>query len=457
MKEDIERLIEQPRESLSVEIKNWLDLDNRNHQAKIIKTLIALRNNNGGFIIFGFDNKTLEQDKMAPDSPETLFHPDRIQGWVTKYSSDPFEVGFHFPQREGIKHPVLIVPGGVKNVVACKADLIDEKSGEKLIAAHDIYIRSLLSNNTPSTTKPTWKDWPSVIQVCFDNREADIGNFFRRHLRGLSGDEIISAIGPTAKKKDEVAKDFYEKSLVRYDEVIAERELTPPEHGYCGCALIINGEIPEYRANKDFLRMLYASNPNYTGWPVWLNSERFTDESSHPFVHDRVWEALLVSLGRGRGDHIDFFRFDPMGRFFVRRSLEDDIGASEKQPPPLSQLEFSLAILRTAETVAVGLAFAKAMGCNPEETTLFYRFGWDKLKDREIGSWADFRRYILPGRKAYQDNVQSSVEIPLDSPLSRVGDYVKILVDPLFEVFDGIEISQGVVDDLTDRLLNRRL
>ncbi len=84
-------------------------------------------------------------------------------------------------------------------------------------------------------------------------------------------------------------------------------------------------------------------------------------------------------------------------------------------------------------------------------------FQWEKLKGRELSSWADLRRHLSIGRKAYQDTVESIVEIPLDTPLSRVGEYVKILIDPLFEVFDGFEISQGVVDDLTNKLLNRKL
>jgi predicted HTH transcriptional regulator len=54
--DEIRSLIEQPRESLAVEIKSWLDLSNPQYQAKVIKTAIALRNNNGGYMILGFDN-----------------------------------------------------------------------------------------------------------------------------------------------------------------------------------------------------------------------------------------------------------------------------------------------------------------------------------------------------------------------------------------------------------------
>lgn len=57
--------LEQPRESLAVEIKSWLDLSNPQHQAKIIKTAIALRNNNGGYMILGCDNSLLAGCKAA--------------------------------------------------------------------------------------------------------------------------------------------------------------------------------------------------------------------------------------------------------------------------------------------------------------------------------------------------------------------------------------------------------
>jgi len=454
--DEIEKIIKNPRESLSIEIKNWVDLDNSGHKAKIIKTLLALRNFNGGLMIFGFNNKTLEQETDAPENPEAVFHVDKIQSWVTKYSSDPFEVGFYFAEREGLLHPVLIVPSGVKNIVACKSDLIDDKTGDKLISAHDVFIRSLLSNNTPSTTKPTWKDWHSVTDVCFDNREADIGNFLRRHLSGSNIEEIISAIGTPNKKKDEVVDEFYNYSLSRYHYVIEEKKLELPEHGSWACAMVISGEIPAFRPNEAFLDMIYASNPQYTGWPVWLNSRGFKSHS-HPYQYDKAWEAILVSLEREWGDHIDFFRFDPKGKFFIVRSLEDDIGGGNRQPKPLTKLDFGLAILRSAETIAVGISFAKAMGCNLEETSLFYKFGWSKLKGRELSSWANQGRYIATDRIAYQDEVQAIIEVPLDIPSSRIGEYVKRIVDPLFEVFNGYEISQTIVDDLTSRLLERRL
>ena len=49
------------------------------------------------------------------------------------------------------------------------------------------------------------------------------------------------------------------------------------------------------------------------------------------------------------------------------------------------------------------------------------------------------------------------VNIPLDAPLSVLGTFVNQAVQPLFEAFDGFELSSDVVEDLTQRLIERKL
>lgn len=453
--EELEPLIEQPRESLAVELKAWLDLSNPKDQSKIIKALIALRNNNGGYLILGFNDKTLEQDKNAPPRPSLAYHSDNIQALITKYSSQPFEVKVEYIEKEGITHPIFIVPSGFKSVVAAKADLFDSDGKTRLISIDDVYIRTLSTNHVPSTARPTWKDWPQIIEKCFDNREADIGNFLRRHLGGLA-ENLITAATVSAPSQQDICKEFFNQSIARFHTVISERKKTLPEHGSWSCALVINGQTSTHRATSDFLRMLDASNPRYSGWPVWLNSERFPQEDTHPYVDGELWESLIILLDGGWTDRIDFYRFDPKGQFFIRRALQDDIGGDSTKRIPLKELEFAIAILRTAETVAVGIAFAKAMGYAPESTSLCYHFSWDKLKDRTLGHWANPERYIPGGKIAYQDSVQSTLEIPLDTPESRIPEYVKILIDPLFEVFKGFAISQEAVNGLVTNMLGRR-
>lgn len=481
----IQELINRPSESLSVELKRWINPDYPTDTEKIVRATLALRNHGGGYLIIGFDNDTLQPDKEnVPGDVQSAFNIDKIQGLVSRYASEPFEVTVEFPEREGQLYPVIVVPPGVKTPVATKSDLFSE--GTKLISANDVFVRSLNSNNTPSSTKAGWKDWPKVVEVCFDNREADIGRFLRRHLRGFAheiGREIASALSgieikgihetdrglsfeevPTAILKQpesasvpNLLQEYLQESEERYKAVIVERGVTPPDHGVWEVALLLVGDIPVHSANKQFLNLLSSNNPNYTGWPVWLDSSGFTDGSARPYVIHGKWEALIVSFGSGWSDKLDFMRLDPHGRFYLRRALEDDITSSQRVKEPMSVLDFVLPVLRTAEAIAVGLAFAKAMGYDTEHTVLAFAFRWSRLHGRELVSWADIGRHMISGRKAYQDEVLTFVNVPLETPLSALSDFVNQSVQPLFEVFDGFTLNRDVIEDLTRRLIERKL
>jgi predicted HTH transcriptional regulator len=182
---EIRNLVKHSQGSLSVEIKRWINPDTPEGIAKIVKGTIAIRNFGGGYFIFGFDDETLKPDKEnEPSNVRELFHIDKIQGMIAKYSSSPFEINIEFVERDGTEYPIIVIPAGVKTPVATKSRLVDD--GKMLIKSDTIYIRSLSANNTPSTTVATWKDWNAIVEICFDNREADIGRFLRRHFSGLT-------------------------------------------------------------------------------------------------------------------------------------------------------------------------------------------------------------------------------------------------------------------------------
>jgi predicted HTH transcriptional regulator len=120
----IQDLIERPRESLAVELKRWIDPDQPEGKAKIVKATLALRNFNGGYLVIGFDNDTLEPDREhVPSNVMDMFHVDKIQGLISKFSSEPLEISIKFPEREGQQYPVIEVPPGIRTPVAVKSDL----------------------------------------------------------------------------------------------------------------------------------------------------------------------------------------------------------------------------------------------------------------------------------------------------------------------------------------------
>ena len=65
-------------------------------------------------------------------------------------------------------------------------------------------------------------------------------------------------------------------------------------------------------------------------------------------------------------------------------------------------------------------------------------------------------RVISPRGTAYQDEVTVVVEMPLETPLSALGEFVNRAACPLFEIFDGLVLSKDVVEDLTRKVIERR-
>lgn len=250
-------------------------------------------------------------------------------------------------------------------------------------------------------------------------------------------------------------REYLQESEKRYCEVVGERQVQLPPHGAWEVGLLIDGDVPRHSGIQKFLNLLSSSNPRHTGWPVWLDSRGFPDKSARRHVFEGAWEALLVFLDSDGRNDIDFMRLSPKGRFYLRRALQDDMQSSRK-PEPMTRFDFTRPICGTAEAIAVGIAFAKAMGCDPEKTQLAFGFRWTTLKERSLVSWADPRHFLLAKGPAYQDEFITCVEVPLQTPLSALGEIVNQVVQPLFEIFDGFELEKGVVEELTHEVLETR-
>ena len=67
--------------------------------------------------------------------------------------------------------------------------------------------------------------------------------------------------------------------------------------------------------------------------------------------------------------------------------LQDDGVPSRIRPGQV--IEPMLMILRVAEAMGVGIAFAKALGWVPDQTSLGFAFRWHKLKGRRLTAWAN--------------------------------------------------------------------
>ncbi|WP_371371010.1 helix-turn-helix domain-containing protein [Sporomusa aerivorans] len=460
--EYLKKLVDRQTESLNVEFKRWIDPKSPEGISKIIKASIAMRNNNGGFFFIGFDEESRQPDlDNAPiQDVRDLYNLDDIQSIISKYAYPQFEIDIRFVEKGGQDYPAICISEGIRTPVSTKSELRNAND-KLLIKQNTVYVRTLKSNGTPSTSEATYQDWDKLINICFDNREADIGRFVRRHLSNVDKavlqslfNNIIEISQTRSASYDELSIDLLDRGKKRFEVMVKEKYPNQqlPKHGTWEVTCVVNSHDQKYSANRTFLNLLSSSNPNYTGWPIWLDSRDFTNPAARPYVFENAWEACMVSLNSDWSNHVDFWRIDPLGQFYLYRALEDDIKPSI---PPLELLDFGLPIWRVGESLAVGLAFTQAMSYEIETTNLTFSFRWTQLQDRTLTSWANHMRSIRE-RRATQNIVLSSVNLPLTTPLSALYQYVDMATKPLYQIFDGFELSTNIVEELTQKMLGRK-
>lgn len=358
----------------------------------------------------------------------------------------------HWIDREGQAHPVVVVPSGVKSPVAARSPIVDAQSNV-LLAEHRIYVRSLQSNNMPATTEATWRDWPAVMGRCFENREADIGRFIRRPLTPDVIKQLRDSLGSLPLPQpslEEQARAFFDESAARFQAVASALSDPLPAHGAWEVAAVAGDPLQRYSNNTKFLNLITSNNPKYTGWPLWMNSR-----SSRPQVVDGAWEELILAQSLG---HIDFWRASGAGKYYHRRAFEDDTAAlaSRQAPEPGTVLDFGLVIYRTAEAIAVALAFIRAMGGTSDETQVAFWFRWRGLNGRTLSDWANANRHVSDGYAAHEDELVTSIIVPLTAATSSIPAYTYQVVQQVFEIFDGAEISLSIVEEMVTEMLMRR-
>jgi hypothetical protein len=358
----LQALVANPSESLAVELKGWLDPKNPHHIAKIAKTLLALRNRNGGFLILGIDGTSLTVDKINPKPPDLrlAYHTDTIQLMVSRYASDIFAIEVHFIDHQAETYPVVCVPASVKTIVAAKEALMD---GEKtLIKLHQVYVRTLSANGTVSTSEARYNDWSSLSETCMDNREADFARFLRRHFGDRDVAGALHALG--ASQVDRLAR-LQQGSVRRFNTVVDRATQHVPDVGYWDVAAIIDGKVPEHRCNRDFLNLINRANPGITGWPLWLDGHSIRWTRGHESPVDNFWENALVQPPSdeegGFARHIDFWRVSPVGEMYALRCIEDDLLPSTRGIKPLVALDFNIVTWRTTEALLVPLEHIKVL------------------------------------------------------------------------------------------------
>ena len=449
-------LLQTPGETLNVELKRWIDPSTPEGMAKIVKGCLALRNRNGGYLVIGVDDKTLAPLPCPAALDAALFASEAMQDLVSRYASEPFPVEVALVASPAAVHPVIAVPNGVRAPVAVKRRLAGP-AGE-LLREGEVPFRTLNANGRVSSAAARPQDWRDLVDICFDNREADVARFLRRHLSAITPETLRTVIdaastqpGPTLTEEATVFLDTCGK---RFSTVAATVDVrVKPDWGGWEVGLVIDPPVADAVADRAFLDRVYAANPNYGGWPIWLDLRGMQELS--PRVKDDGWEALAAF--DSVFDILDFYRFEPQGRFYSRRPHFDDAAASARGAQPRLILDPVSVLADVGETLAVALAISRAVGVR-EEGELGFAWRWSGLQGRRLATFSpmELGAMLVSQHTSESGEVREVTTMPAaTSPLS-VAPYARAATRRLFAAFNGFSVREENVEGIVAARLSRR-
>jgi hypothetical protein len=452
-------------ESLSTEVKGWIDPRTPHGKALIVKACIALYNHGGGVMRIGFDNLSGAPVKysMEGDVP-TIFAADLLQKTVSEYCSDRIPLQLEYKLIDGGYYPIVTVPGGVRRPVCSTKSITVVETGKMVLADNRVYIRTVDSNDVFSSSEPrSPRDWEDLVSRCADNREADVARFIRRHfteedlgqlreliLGGGSGD-AAGQFGHEQYAFRDHGDHYMADGYKRLEQAMERNPVELPKYGFFEVAAFISGNLPHYTADDQLYKRLMAANPGLTAFPAWLDTRHARADNAWAKVVHNAWETFLYD----KGDRMHFGVLYETDAFYQLRSYQEDT-QDWKLDAPAGVIAFQLQIRNVAEIIFTLLRFTEALRGDVVPFSIGVKFHWAKLRGRRLINLTPRGAAVLMSGPAEQDDVGTAVNLPWDLPADAIHNYVGALTKDLFKIFDGKSVPSEMVAQYTNELIHRQ-
>lgn len=433
-------LVENPRESIEIEIKDWLDISQREHQADLVKAILALANHGGGYILIGFrEQGGTYQATTTTQQIIDLYNQDRINGIVDRYADPSFHVECSLVPGLGGIHPVISVPGGHCVPIRCTRD----GANGRHIRQNAYYIR----RPGPASEEPqNAQEWSELIRRCtLNDREKLLG-------------QLASLLTPGQVRSTE--GENYQGAHQEWLEVVHRRFIELNNNAF--------GSIADGPFSKGYWQGAYSIIPQLsgvtltqlndriskcegreTGWPIGITLER---DGARPYPNNGCVETWLAELFR-EPDSCDFWRACPNGNFAIIRGYEDD-APNRSGEAPGSEFDFILPIWRVGEFLLHGYRFAREF--SPDGASLEVSLKWTGLNNRTLQTRVP--RYVPAfNRVCHQDEVVSSLVI--DDAFSIEPNLINLvneLTTPLYEAFNFFSLPMATITTELNAMRGRR-
>ncbi|MFG1279905.1 AlbA family DNA-binding domain-containing protein [Xanthobacter autotrophicus] len=439
----LEALVASPREDLGVEIKSWLDLTNKDDCATLAKTIIALANHGGGFIILGMRETEAGKFEEAPGRPVILagYKQDIIAGIAATYAEPAIQVGVYQVNGGAGVYPVVQVPGGHRTPIQAKKGSPDQKT----LLVGRVYIR----RPKPESAEPgTAAEWRELIDQCVRASRDDLLDAIRGILDGRETQSL-----PLPPSEEARLAAWADDGLERW---IARAPISPTmvkllPLGFYRVAYKLVGQTTPIEA-PDLLEAVNSATTRHTGWsPFWVP----TREGIKPYVKDGAVECFIAAEDARRmvddPAHADFWRVSPIGEAVLIRGFDEDSYPERMKPGTV--FDVTLPVWRIGDCLLQAARFAAAIG-RPDAEIVF-SVKWSGLAGRSL-THVEGRRLIDEGYVSQQDTLDRVTTVRATQVAVSLPEILFEFLKPLYALFDFFQLSKRLVDEEAQRLRQGR-
>lgn len=451
---DVQDLVDNPTESLVVELKEHVDLSDNRTRAKIARHLCALANHGGGYLLLGFDNNA--RPVIAPADIDERYHQDVLSQVIAKYLTPSFQCETLIVRSAaGNKHAVVRVPPhGVSPVCAKQNGPHDAKGRPQEIVAGTHYSRQLGTNGPESAPVITPEQWIPIIRRCVIADRISLLGMLDNLLRPTFGSE--SQLLPRPPSPSEILERWHKTSHERFLTLFKKighrwpAELDKHHYQLSYAVVCLEPENIPIASLTDALRQMSAEIHDlvWTGWSMFYP---FSRPEIKPYVVPdpnevaAILETSLLNETSLDTTLPDVWRVSEDGKATIIRGYREDrpgrgIGA------PGTTFNPKLLIRELAELVRHARAFAERF--STAESVIF-RCEWFGLDGRKIADgtyWSVERVARASGRVSVGQWSIGALRSEWPNVVSALGSPILALFDPKFRITPEWVLEVGKTD-----------
>jgi hypothetical protein len=373
------QLLISPQETLEAEFKNWLSPAVDDNKAKIAKEILALANHGGGYLIFGYHDKSMTPDLSRP-SDLSHYSPDSINAIVRKFADPSFHCEVHKIKHPvtGEEFPIVCVPGGHRVPVRCKSG-----SSDKTVEEGRYYTRL---PGPESGMARSSKDWDDIIRRSLFNSKDELLDSIRSILNGNV--DITSKTTEVAKELSLWSEDCEHAWIVRLEKLSG----TAFDSYYPFGAWSISYKfVGNHDVNVDELVSAVEKIPGRRYYPSWdivgnnVATLYFDTQNTVEWIRFRVndWRSGWTAYCRAKNDL----------SFFLGAGYIEDIGKSDVHPNPGEAFYTTNAAEFLFRTIQHASHIARSF--NLVEPQILMRIVWNNTDSRSLKSFEDYNSPVL--------------------------------------------------------------